>query len=149
MRYSLWCTECTQTVMLSSLLAFLPLSGSLSLCCRGYSPLCLTLCLTLRHQAALFFASNSHMFVSLCHILMTLLQTSLNHRRGLPTDREPFTKSPYKRSFGMRPFSILLTCQSQRFKDVCRRVMRICHIDTNTWEVDAKNRAAWRLNVKQ
>ena len=36
-----------------------------------------------------------------------------------------------------------------RFKDVCRRTMRICHIDTNTWEVDAKNRAAWRLNVKQ
>ena len=27
--------------------------------------------------------------------------------------------------------------------------MSICHIDTNTWEVDAKNRAAWSLNVKQ
>ena len=27
--------------------------------------------------------------------------------------------------------------------------MSICHIDTNTWEVDAKNRAAWCLNVKQ
>ena len=36
-----------------------------------------------------------------------------------------------------------------RFKEVCRRVMRICHTDTNTWEVDAKNKAAWRLNVKQ
>ena len=36
-----------------------------------------------------------------------------------------------------------------RFKDVCRRDMRICHIDTNKWEVDAENRAAWRLNVKQ
>ena len=33
--------------------------------------------------------------------------------------------------------------------DVCGRAMRICHIDTNTWGVDAKNRAAWRLNVKQ
>ena len=27
--------------------------------------------------------------------------------------------------------------------------MRICYINTNTWEVDAENRAAWCLNIKQ
>ena len=36
-----------------------------------------------------------------------------------------------------------------RVKDARGRDMRICRINTSTWEVDAKNRAAWRLNVKQ
>ena len=36
-----------------------------------------------------------------------------------------------------------------RFKDVCKRDMKSCHIDINTWEACAEDRATWRLLVKQ
>ena len=36
-----------------------------------------------------------------------------------------------------------------RFKDVCKRDMKTCHIDINTWEACAEDRATWRLLVKQ
>ena len=36
-----------------------------------------------------------------------------------------------------------------RFKDVCKRDMKACNIDTATWESCAEDRAAWRLAVRR
>ena len=71
-------------------------------------------CLTRRRQVARSSAQASHVFVSMWHVFMSLLQTSLKRRRGLPTSRMPSNNLPYSRSLGMRPLSILLTWPSQR-----------------------------------
>ena len=36
-----------------------------------------------------------------------------------------------------------------RFKDVCKRDMRICSIATDTWESDANDRTSWRQRLIQ
>ena len=36
-----------------------------------------------------------------------------------------------------------------RFKDVCKRDLRLAEFNPNTWEVLAQDRAAWRHSVKE
>ena len=36
-----------------------------------------------------------------------------------------------------------------RFKDVCKRDMKRCNIDSNSWESIADDRPSWRQTVKQ
>ena len=70
---------------------------------------CLTVCLQDGRSSAML----SHELLSMLHRFMSLLQTSLKRSLGRPACREPSTSSPYKRSLGMRPGSILLTWPNQ------------------------------------
>ena len=36
-----------------------------------------------------------------------------------------------------------------RYKDVCKRDMKACNIDTESWEVTAENRTRWKQQVSQ
>ena len=70
---------------------------------------CLTVCLQDGRSSAVL----SHELLSMLHRFMSLLQTSLKRSLGRPACREPSASSPYKRSLGVRPGSILLTWPNQ------------------------------------
>ena len=82
---------------------------------------CLTVCLQDGRSSVML----SHELLSMLHRFMSLLQTSLKRSLGRPACHEPSASSPYKRSLGMRPGSILLTWPNQR----SRLLQRMVYID--------------------
>ena len=69
-----------------------------------------TACLQAEHSDA----KVSHLLRSIPKALRSRLQMSLYRSCSLPLGRFPCTNSPYRRSFGIRPSAILMTCPSQR-----------------------------------
>ena len=69
---------------------------------------------TVERQEGRSSARSSQEETSILHCFMSFLQTSLKRRWGRPVGRVPLASSPYRRSFGIRPVSILYTWPSQR-----------------------------------
>ena len=106
---NLWCSYCKQKVMLAGVAVVSPFFW-LSFPWRLLSSLFHSFSF-LVWRGVVRQHGHLHkppMLMSMWHVFMSLLQTSLKRRRGLPTGRVPSTNSPYSRYLGMRPLSILL-----------------------------------------
>ena len=80
-----------------------------------------TLCL----QASLSVALASHESVFMPSAWRSRLHTSMKRSWGRPVGLFPVASSPYKRSFGMRPSFIHVTCPSHRMRLWFKRVYRL------------------------
>ena len=77
---------------------------------------------TVCFQASLSVAVTSQESVFLPNVSRSRLHMSLKRSWGRPVGLFPVTSSPYKRSFGMRPSFIRVTCPSHRMRLCFKRV---------------------------
>ena len=101
--------------------------------CKAFSPLLLLavllpivitpvlLCL----QASLFVAVTLQESVFMPSAWRSCLHTSLKHSWAHPVGLFPVASSPYKRSFGMQPSFIRVTCPSHRMRLCFKRVYKL------------------------
>ena len=86
-----------------------------------------TVCL----EASLSVAVTSQESVFMPSAWRSHLHMSLKHSWGCPVGLFPVASSPYKRSFGMRPSFIRVTCPSHRTRLCFKRVVYKSAMDHN------------------
>ena len=97
-------------------------SSTLTHCVSSYcdSP-SFTVCL----QASLSVVATSQEFVFMPSTWRSRWHMSLNHSWGHPVGLFPVASSSYKRSFGMKPSYIHVTCPSHRMRLCFKRVYKL------------------------
>ena len=95
------------------------------LCTRCVSSYCDNPTFTVCLQAFLSVAVTSQESVFMPSAWRFRLHTSLKRSWGRPVGLFPVASSPYKRSFGMRPSFIHVTCPSHRMRLCFKRVYKL------------------------
>ena len=95
---------------------------------RCVSSYCDNLSFTVCLHASLSVAVTSQESMFMPSAWRSRLHTSLKRSWGRPVGLFPVTSSPYKRSFGMRPSFIRVTCPSHRMRLCFKRVYNNIYI---------------------
>ena len=91
-------------------------------------------------------------FRPVCSVLSSTVVNPGPHMRGMRKNSTAFTKGrlPKDLLYGeLVEGSRHAGRPKLRFKDVCKRDMKRCNIDSNSWESIADDRPSWRQTVKQ
>ena len=132
-----------QTVFLWSLF-----SSAFTRCVSSY---CDNTSFTVCLQASLSVAVTSQESVFMLSAWRSRLHTSLKHNWGHPVGLFPVASSPYKRSFGMRPSFISITCPSHRMRLSFKRVYKlgILAFSSNTLFVTLSYHVIPKIRLRQ